>query len=71
MFLLSVLLLPENSCAPRDTARSTEQDRCACAVQKMIEDPAAEMILSGKLLPDSTLVCDFSPDEQEIHLACK
>ncbi|WP_076917996.1 ATP-dependent Clp protease ATP-binding subunit [Negativibacillus massiliensis] len=41
------------------------------AVQKMIEDPAAEMILSGKLLPDSTLVCDFSPDEQEIHLACK
>lgn len=40
-------------------------------VQKMIEDPAAEMILSGKLLPDSTLVCDFSPDEQEIHLACK
>ena len=40
------------------------------AVQKMIEDPAAEMILSGKLLPDSTLVCDFSPDEQEIHLAC-
>lgn len=41
------------------------------AVQKMIEDPAAEMILSGKLLPDSTLVCDFSPDEQEIHLAYK
>ena len=37
----------------------------------MIEDPAAEMILSGKLLPDSTLVCDFSPDEQEIYLACK
>lgn len=39
------------------------------AVQKLIEDPAAEMILSGKLYPDSTLVCDYSPSEQKITLS--
>ena len=39
------------------------------AVQRLIEDPAAEMILSGKLPPDSTLLCDYSPQDGQLHLA--
>ena len=39
------------------------------AVQRLIEDPAAEMILSGKLPPDSTLLCDYLPQDGQLHLA--
>ena len=37
-------------------------------VQRLIEDPAAEMILRGELYPDSTLVCDYCEEEHAIRL---
>ena len=37
-------------------------------VQRLIEDPAAQMILRGELYPDSTLVCDYCEEEHAIRL---
>ena len=41
------------------------------AVQKLIEDPAAEMILSGELQPQGTLLCDYNQEEHAICLTAK
>ncbi len=37
-------------------------------VQKLIENPAADMILNGELYPDSILICDVCDDE--LTLSC-
>ena len=39
------------------------------AVQRLIEDPAAEMILNGQLPPQSTLLCDYCEQDHQLHLS--
>ena len=39
------------------------------AVQRLIEDPAAEMILNGQLSPQSTLLCDYCEQDHQLHLS--
>lgn len=39
------------------------------AVRRLIEDPAAEMILNGQLTPQSTLLCDYCEQDHQLHLS--